>query len=156
MKLYHGSTVNIEKIDLAKSKPNKDFGRAFYLSVDEHQALELAQFRAEFEETAPIVNVFEFDENLFKQFRYKLFEEYTEEWAHFVYNHRTDPQGRTLHDYDIVYGPIANDRIGAQITRFKQGYITFEEFLNRVQYIKGITFQYAFCTQRAVDKLIKL
>ena len=156
MKLYHGSTVNIEKIDLDKSKPNKDFGRAFYLSVDEQQALELAQFRAEFEETDPIVNVFEFDENLFKQFRYKRFEEYTEEWAHFVYNHRTDPQGRTLHDYDIVYGPIANDRIGAQITRFKQGYITFEEFLNRIQYIKGITFQYAFCTQRAVDKLIKL
>ena len=156
MKLYHGSTVNIEKIELDKSKPNKDFGRAFYLSVDEQQALELAQFRAEFEETDPIVNVFEFDENLFKQFRYKRFEEYTEEWAHFVYNHRTDPQGRTLHDYDIVYGPIANDRIGAQITRFKQGYITFEEFLNRIQYIKGITFQYAFCTQRAVDKLIKL
>ena len=106
-----------------------------------HQALELAQFRAEFEETDPIVNVFEFDENLFKQFRYKRFDEYTEEWAHFVYNHRTDPQGCTLHDYDIVYGPIANDRIGAQITRFKQGYITFEEFLNRIQYIKGITFQ---------------
>lgn len=156
MKLYHGSTVYIEKIDLDKSKPNKDFGRAFYLSVDEQQALELAQFRAEFEETNPIVNVFEFDETLFQQFRCKRFEEYTEEWAHFVYNHRTDPQGRTLHDYDIVYGPIANDRIGAQITRFKQGYITFEEFLNRIQYIKGITFQYAFCTQRAVDKLIKL
>lgn len=118
--------------------------------------MELAQFRAEFEETDPIVNVFEFDDNLFKQFRYKRFDEYTEEWAHFVYNHRTDPQDRTLHDYDIVYGPIANDRIGAQITRFKQGYITFEEFLNRIQYIKGITFQYAFCTQRAVDKLIKL
>lgn len=156
MKLYHGSTVYIEKIDLDKSKPNKDFGRAFYLSVDEQQALELAQFRAEFEETNPIVNVFEFDEALFQQFRCKRFEEYTEEWAHFVYNHRTDPQGRTLHDYDIVYDPIANDRIGAQITRFKQGYITFEEFLNRIQYIKGITFQYAFCTQRAVDKLIKL
>lgn len=48
--------------------------------------------------------------------------------------------GRTLHDYDIVYGPIANDRIGAQITRYKQGYISFEEFLKRIQYIKGITF----------------
>lgn len=156
MKLYHGSTVRIEKIDLAKSKPNKDFGRAFYLSVDEQQALELAKFRAEFEETVPVINVFEFDENIFQQFRYKRFERYSEEWAHFVYNHRTEPQGRTLHDYDIVYGPIANDRIGAQITRFKQGYITFDESLNRIQYIKGITFQYAFCTQRAVDKLIKL
>ena len=36
MKLYHGSTTNITKIDLSKSKPNKDFGKAFYLSVDEH------------------------------------------------------------------------------------------------------------------------
>ena len=85
----------------------------------------------------------------------KRFEDYTEEWAHFVYDHRTDPNGRTLHDYDIVYGPIANDRIGAQITRYKQGYISFEEFLKRIQYLKGITFQYAFCTQRAIDKLIK-
>jgi hypothetical protein len=155
MKLYHGSTIDIQQIDLAKSKPNKDFGRAFYLSADEQQAVEMAQFRAEFEETSPVVNVYEFDESLFRQFRCKRFEEYTEEWAHFVYDHRTDSQGRTLHDYDIVYGPIANDRIGAQITRFKQGYITFDEFLRRIQYIKGITFQYAFCTQRVVDKLIK-
>lgn len=50
-------------------------------------------------------------------------------------------QGLTLHDYDIIYGPIANDRVGAQIARYKQGYITF---------------QYAFCTQRAIDKLMKV
>ena len=156
MKLYHGSTVDIQQIELAKSKPNKDFGRAFYLSDDEQQALEMAQFRAAFEDAIPVVNVYEFDENLFQQFRYKRFEEYTEEWAHFVYDHRTEPQGMTLHDYDIVYGPIANDRVGAQIARFKQGYITFDEFLRRIQYIKGITFQYAFCTQRALDKLTKL
>ena len=37
MKLYHGSTVEIQKIDLTKSKPNKDFGRAFYLSSDYEQ-----------------------------------------------------------------------------------------------------------------------
>ena len=29
MKLYHGSTIDIANIDLALSKPNKDFGRAF-------------------------------------------------------------------------------------------------------------------------------
>lgn len=156
MKLYHGSTVDVQRIELAKSKPNKDFGRAFYLSDDEQQALEMAQFRAEFEETSPVVNIYEFDETLFQQFRYKRFEDYSTEWAHFVYDHRTEPNGLTLHDYDIVYGPIANDRIGAQIARFKQGYITFDEFLQRIKYIKGITFQYAFCTQEAIDKLIKL
>lgn len=155
MKLYHGSTTVIHEVDLTKSKPNKDFGRAFYLSVDERQAFEMAQFRAEIEDAVPVVNVFEFDEALFSQFRCKRFEAYTEEWAHFVYNHRTEPHGLTLHNYDIVYGPIANDRIGAQITRFKQGYITFDEFLRRIQFVKGITFQYAFCTQQAVDKLTK-
>lgn len=31
MLLYHGSTVEIKQIDLALSKPNKDFGREFYL-----------------------------------------------------------------------------------------------------------------------------
>lgn len=156
MILYHGSTIEISQIELSKSKPNKDFGRAFYLSEDREQAMEMAQFRAEFEETDPVLNLFEFDELLLQQFRYKRFEDYTEEWAHFVYDNRTEPNGLTIHDYDIVYAPIANDRIGAQITRLKQGYITFEEFLKRIQYIKGITFQYAFCTQRAVAKLIKL
>lgn len=33
MKLYHGSTVDIQQIELAKSKPNKDFGRAFSSSL---------------------------------------------------------------------------------------------------------------------------
>lgn len=155
MILYHGSTVDIQRIDLQKSKPNKDFGRAFYLSANYDQAMEMAQFKAEFAELPPIVNVYRFDEKLLREFNYKRFETYTEEWAHFVYNHRTEPQGRTLHDYDVVFGPIANDTIGAQITRFKQGYISFEQFLQRIQYPKGITFQYAFCTQRAIDKLIK-
>ena len=155
MILYHGSTVDIPCIDLQKSKPNKDFGRAFYLSANYDQAMEMAQFKAEFAELPPIVNVYRFDEKLLQELKYKRFETYTEEWAHFVYNHRTEPQGRTLHDYDVVFGPIANDTIGAQITRFKQGYISFEQFLQRIQYPKGITFQYAFCTQRAIDKLIK-
>ena len=155
MKLYHGSNVDIQKIDLEKSKPNKDFGKAFYLSENYQQAMEMAQFKAEFTDTEPVVSVFEFDKGLMTDLHCKCFEGYTEEWAHFVYDHRTEPQGKTLHNYDIVYGPIANDRIGAQITRFRQGYITFDEFLNRIKYIKGITYQYAFCTQKAVDILVK-
>ncbi len=156
MKLYHGTTTDIAHIDLKLSKPNKDFGRAFYLSTEKQQALEMALFKAEFEDTTPIVIEYEFDETLLHQFHYKRFEGYTKEWAQFVYDNRTEPHGRTTHDYDIVYGPIANDRVGAQIARFKQGYITFEEFLKRIQYIKGITYQFAFCTQKAIDKLIKL
>lgn len=39
MKLYHGSDVTVEKINLAKCRPFKDFGRGFYLSDNYDQAL---------------------------------------------------------------------------------------------------------------------
>jgi len=154
MKLFHGSNLEIISVDLSISKPNKDFGRAFYLSPDAEQAEEMATYKADLLGGTETVTVFEIES--LEGLSVKSFSEYSEEWAHFVYEHRTQPNGETLHNFDVVYGPIANDRIGAQITRLKQGYITFEEFLTRIKYIKGITFQYAFCTQKAVDKLHRI
>jgi len=46
--LYHGSNIDIDIIDISLSKPNKDFGKAFYLSTDEEQAKEMASFKADF------------------------------------------------------------------------------------------------------------
>ena len=45
MLLYHSSNMVIDGIDLAKSRPYKDFGKAFYLSADEEQAREMAKFK---------------------------------------------------------------------------------------------------------------
>lgn len=41
MILYHGSNVEIEKIDLSKSMRGKDFGQGFYLSAERGQAEDL-------------------------------------------------------------------------------------------------------------------
>ena len=72
------------------------------------------------EEKEWITNVFEFDEqvltNASSPFRVKRFEDYCEEWAEFVFANRNNAhRDRPVHDYDIVYGPIANDRVGLQI-----------------------------------------
>ncbi|GHT77855.1 hypothetical protein AGMMS50262_19860 [Bacteroidia bacterium] len=32
MRIYHGSYTKIDKIDLSKCAPNKDFGRGFYVT----------------------------------------------------------------------------------------------------------------------------
>lgn len=45
MTLYHGSNQIVTVIDFAKSKPNKDFGKGFYLSADKQQALEMAEYK---------------------------------------------------------------------------------------------------------------
>lgn len=160
MKLYHGSTVRIDEILLCKSKPNKDFGRAFYLSAEESQARELAESRVSFLGGEVIINEYDFDgqlmvEGLDEPLRVKIFPHYSLEWAEFVWNNR-DEQQEFHHDYDIVYGPIANDTIGYQMRLFRDTSTDLRGFLKGLQYCKGETFQYAFCTERALKYLKKL
>lgn len=151
MKLYHGSNVKVDQIDIGKSRPAKDFGRAFYLSAEKEQAVEMAQFKVETFGGDVVVNSFEFDESSLDTLKFLCFESYTEEWAKFVLANRNSAD--MLHDFDVVYGPIANDKIGRQIFNLQAGYIDFETFIKRIQYSKGITFQWAFCTERAIKLL---
>lgn len=157
MILYHGSNMSVDRIDLTKSKPNKDFGRGFYLSENEAQAIEMATFKSMQLGGEPVVSEFEFDETIMRDtsLRVKIFEDYSEEWADFVLANReggiTDTE-----KFDIVYGPIANDKVGLQIRKLKDGSIDKAEFLNRLKYMKGITFQYYFGSEEAIRHLIKL
>ncbi len=154
MILYHGSNILIGQIDLAISKPNKDFGQGFYLSEDETQAQEMAVFKSMQLGGTPTVSKFEFDETIMTSnlLKIRIFEDYSEEWADFVLANR---EGRTIERFDIVYGPIANDKVGLQIRKLKDGSIDKKEFLNRLKYMKGITFQYYFGSEEALKHLKK-
>lgn len=155
MILYHGSNITIDKIDIKKSKPNKDFGKGFYLSENETQAMEMAVFKSMQLGGEPIVSKFEFDESIMNcpTLKIKVFKGYSEEWADFVFANR---DGIEVEHYDIVYGPIADDKIGLQIRKLKDGSIDKVEFLNRLKYIKGITYQFYFGTEEAIKNLIRL
>lgn len=41
-RLYHGSNMAIERIDLSRSKRGKDFGQGFYLNANPDQAMAMA------------------------------------------------------------------------------------------------------------------
>ncbi len=73
MKLYHGSNVVIEKIDLSKCRPYKDFGQGFYLTEIRGQAEKMAQRTSVIYGGEPIVNEFEFDEKALKNLSVKMF-----------------------------------------------------------------------------------
>ncbi|MBR5241480.1 MAG: DUF3990 domain-containing protein [Muribaculaceae bacterium] len=155
MILYHGSNVEIDIIDLEQSRPNKDFGKGFYLSEQESQAIEMANFKSILLGGEPIVTKFQFDIVAMQNpnLRIKIFEGYSEEWADFVFANR---EGCEVEQYDIVYGPIANDKIGLQIRKLKDGSIDKLEFLNRLKYMKGITYQYYFGSEKSIQYLFKL
>jgi len=158
LKLYHGSTVEISEIDLSKSRPNKDFGKGFYLSANRQQALRMAEFKALTEGGNPTINTYLFDDELLKSNKLKtlIFNGYTEEWAEFIFANRNNPTKQQVHDYDIVYGPIANDRVGVQISKYETGIISLEQFIENLKYMGGVTYQYFFGTEKAISKLQKV
>lgn len=157
MKLFHGSNMRVEEIDLSCSKKYKDFGQAFYLSADESQAQELAESRADFLGGEPVVNCFEYDEQMAQNLglKVKRFERYSLEWAQFTWNNRDEEQD-FRHEYDIVYGPIMNDTVGFQMREFRKKHKDLGLFLEGIKYEKGETFQWTFCTEKAVKCLKKL
>ncbi len=157
MTLFHGTNVDFETIDLTKSKPNKDFGRGFYLSTDEEQAREMAQSKVDlYEFGEPIVQEYEFDDTMMAQLNVKRFNSYSEEWAEFILMNRNNPCNNSVHDYDIVIGPIANDRVGVQLWRYETKSIDLPTLVRNLQYMKGMTIQYYFGTEQAIKLLKRL
>jgi len=160
MKLYHGSNMSLDKPDFRFCKPFKDFGRGFYLSDNYDQALELgAQRVRQTDEGVPTVTSFLFDENMLdgSEFKVLIFNDYSEDWVRFVLDNRDRNLQHPIHDYDIVYGPIADDGVSFQLRRYRRGVIkTLPDLIEELKFGKGITFQYFFGTQRALDKLVKI
>lgn len=157
MRLYHGTNSVIDSIDLNRSKVGKDFGCGFYLSAERAQAEEIANRKFEQQGVgAAKVYEYEFDEALLQDddtLSVCRFEDYSKEWAEFVLQNRKNRTRCQLHTFDIVIGPIANDTVGFQIRKFTSGIINFEQFVEELRYMKGITFQYFFATEKAIRHL---
>ena len=157
MILYHGTNADFGEIDLRKSKPNKDFGQGFYLSREYTQAMAMAKIKMEqLESGTPTVLTFEADDEAMAGLKVLRFDDYSEEWAKFILLNRNNASSEPAHDYDIVIGPIANDRVGVQLWKFENGAIDLPTLVHNLRNMKGITFQYFFGTERAIKILKRL
>jgi hypothetical protein len=157
MILYHGTNAVFDEIDLTKSKPNKDFGQGFYLSREYTQAMDMAKIKVEqLESGVPTVITFEADETKMLSLKVLRFDDYSEEWAKFILLNRNNASRQPAHDYDIVIGPIANDRVGVQLWKYENQSIDLPTLVHNLRNMKGITFQYYFGTERAIKILKRL
>ncbi len=157
MILYHGTNADFGEIDLAKSKPNKDFGQGFYLSREYAQAMDMAKTKVEqLESGFPIVLTFEADDAAMAELKVLRFDEYSEEWAKFILLNRNNASRQAAHDYDIVIGSIANDRVGVQLWKYESHTIDLPTLVHNLRNMRGITFQYYFGTERAIKILKRL
>lgn len=155
MKLYHGTNQYFSKIELSRSQVGKDFGCGFYLSASEEQARKLAEFKTNLLGGTPTILIYEFDEEKLHDgsLSFLSFDSYTREWADFIFANRNNHSRKNIHSFDLVYGPIANDKVGVQIRNVLENNIDMDTFLKRLHYMKGITFQYFFATPKAINSL---
>ena len=165
MRLYHGSNVVIESINLAMCRPYKDFGKGFYLTDIEEQAKQMAKRVARIYGGSPIVNSFEIQDDFRKLSNIKIKDfgiQTTEEWAKFVMNNRirtfTD-EANTLcnkdNKYDIVIGPVADDNMALLFRQYENEIIDFETLLKGMIY-KKTSSQYSFHTEKSIRLLRKV
>jgi len=157
MKLFHGTNIDFDEIDLAQSNRFKDFGQGFYLTDIRRQATELARKRALQNGGSPIVQVYEFDENNLtdKSLNVLIFDKPDAQWADFIYKNRSKRRPIFHHDYDIVIGPIADDGVAYLLDRYREGSFTLQQLAEELKF-KQLNNQYFFGTDRAISLLKRI
>lgn len=149
MKLYHSSTVSVNRPDTIHSREFLDFGKGFYLTSLYDQAVKYAQ-RFIRRNREAWLNAYEFECEL-SEWKVLRFDSYDKEWLKFVANCRA---GKDYTDYDIVIGGIANDRVIQTLDRYFEGEISENETLGLLKYERP-NIQYCIRSQQMLDSCLK-
>jgi len=152
MKVYHGSLNQVIRPNIEKGRPSTDFGKGFYTTTNFEQAMRWAinKQKTTGNNAKAVVNTYEIDNNLLDNeiFNIKKFDSPDEEWLAFVVNCRNT----VPHRFDIVFGPVANDKIYATITLYESKILSAEETVARLK-VNPYFNQISFHSSKAIREL---
>ena len=152
MLLYHGSNVEVSNPQILESDRRLDFGNGFYLTSSYDQAKRWAELTVKRRGSGKeAVSVFEFDESSDSDLSILHFTQAQKEWLEYVTMNRKN-QTIPNDNYDIVIGPVANDRTMPVISLYFAGIYDIEETIKRLMPQK-LCDQYTFRTDKAINKL---
>lgn len=150
MILFHGSLQIVEQPRILTPTRTLDYGAGFYTTTSEQQAKDWV-LRKISGQNAGYVNVYDFDDEMSAHLvRLNFNNPPDEDWVDFVYANRT--QRGFEHKYDLVYGPVANDRVYAAFSLFEQGLLSKRELISELSSYKLID-QMLFHTEESLKVL---
>ncbi|MDR2614969.1 MAG: DUF3990 domain-containing protein [Oscillospiraceae bacterium] len=152
MLLYHGSNIEVSKPRLIGQARGLDFGAGFYLTANEEQANRFSESVQNRRGTGvPTISVFEYDEAAAQNvLEITSFPEPNADWLEFVRDNRLKIyKGK---QYDVIIGPVANDRVFPTIQALIIGQFTVEAALVALRPYKLFN-QYCFATEKALSML---
>lgn len=152
MKLYHGSTVIVDKPLVSYGRDNLDFGKGFYTTSMQGQAEKWIQRFISLGKKG-IISIYNFDGiDIQRKYRYKKFPEYNEEWLDFVLASRDG--SKDYLNYDIIEGGIANDKVFNTVELYFTGLIDKSKALQRLKFEQPNN-QICFINQQVLDTVLK-
>lgn len=150
MILYHGSIEIVDNPKIRIPSRSLDYGYGFYTTTSFKQAEDWVKRKLNANSPIGYVNVYELDEDLVKSLKTLLFESPTEDWLDFVMSNRTNKDFN--HDFDIVYGPVANDKVYAAFALYEGGIIDKQNLISELKAYKLVD-QYLFHTDKALKAI---
>lgn len=152
MILYHGSNVVVSKPQLIHQNRFLDFGFGFYTTTNKMQAIAFADkvYKRRMK-GGKIVSIYELNEQIaFAECSLLRFDAPNEAWLDFVSENRSGSyKGK---EYDLVYGPVANDDVYTTFTLYSAGALTKEQTLEALK-IKKLYNQLILTSEKALSYL---
>lgn len=151
MLVFHGSNVEVRKPSLLKSRKKTDFGRGFYTTTQKEQAEHWTSIKIDRAKSGRrIVSVFELDNALLTNPELKIreFNGPDEAWLNFVVDSRKGVE----HDYDLVFGPVANDKVFTVVNLYESGVLDAPAAIAELKAYKTYN-QLSFHTPRVIHAL---
>lgn len=151
MLVYHGSNVEVRKPNILKSRKKTDFGRGFYTTTQKEQAEHWTSIKMDRAKTGRrVVSVFEVGDELLTDPELKIREFHgpDEAWLNFVVDSRKGVE----HDYDLVFGPVANDKVFTVVNLYESGVLDAPAAIVELKAYKTYN-QLSFHTPRVIRAL---
>lgn len=151
MLVYHGSVEVVENPEIRESNRTLDYGSGFYTTTSYEQAVAWVKRRmAELNMSKGYVCVYELDELQLRPLNVLYFEDPTEEWVDFVMCNRTIKG--FAHDFDVVYGPVANDRVYASFALYEAGLLSKSTLITELKTYRLVD-QFLFHTEESLKTI---
>lgn len=152
MIVYHGSNIAVPKPRLIPQNRYLDFGYGFYTTTNKEQAISFAE-KVERRKKSGTATVSVYEINDLKAFAacaVLRFDSPDEAWLNFVSDNRA---GRYAgKQYDMIFGPVANDDVYATFNLYASGILTKEQTLESLK-IKKLYNQLVLATPKALSYL---
>lgn len=140
--LYHGSDTTVEYPEIRKAKFTKDFSWGFYCTSNLEQAMRWASRRNNKGVVSKYIYISDPD------LKVLTFDKMSDEWLDFIASCRSG----SIHDYDVVEGPMADDTIWNYVNDYLDGEISRALFWEYARF-RHPTHQISFHSLKALNCL---